>query len=109
MPGMEVRAFSSSVPKKIGSLQELFDQRRRDLEGFFLAFGNARAGLAADRADLPLQVAHAGLARVFTNDLVQGLVAEVDLLGRSPFSRISRGIRYCLAIAIFSLSVYPER
>ena len=49
-----------------------------------LALGDFAGDFAADRADLPLEVAHAGLARVLLDDRDQGGVGELDLRGLQP-------------------------
>ena len=61
--------------------------------------------LAADVADLALQVAHAGLARVAADDLAQRIVGEADLLLGQPRASRCFLTRYCLAISSFSTSV----
>ena len=55
--------------------------------GSALPFGDAHGGMAQDLADLALEVAHAGLARVVLDDLAQRLVVDLDLVrpsGHSP-------------------------
>ena len=48
----------------------------------FFAFGHLAGDLAADRGDLALQVAHAGLPGVVRDDRLERPVGEVDELGR---------------------------
>ena len=49
-----------------------------------LALGDLASDLAADRADLALQVSHPGLARVLVGDRPKRRVAERDLASREP-------------------------
>ena len=49
-----------------------------------VALGPASSDLAAERADLPLEVPDAGLARVTANDGADRRVAEVRAVGRQP-------------------------
>ena len=49
-----------------------------------LALGDLAGDLAADRADLALQVADAGLARVLLDDRVERRIGELDLRGLQP-------------------------
>ena len=47
-----------------------------------LPFRDAHGDVAADRADQPLEVAHAGLARVVADDGADRVVVDLALLGR---------------------------
>jgi hypothetical protein len=57
------------------------------------AFGDAHGDVAADAADLALEVAHAGLARVVADDRQQRLVGDLALLGRQAVAASWRGSR----------------
>ena len=78
----------------------------RDHQLVGLALGDAPRLLSDERGDLAFEVAHAGFARVAVNDLAQAVVGELDLLAiLSPCSFACLGIRYLLAMWIFSISV----
>ena len=53
----------------------------RDADRTTLALGDAHRGMAQHLADLALETAHAGLARVVRDDDAQRLVGDLDLLG----------------------------
>ena len=56
--------------------EQLLDDVRRDRRRLCVAFGPAAGDLPAERADLALEVADAGLARVAADDRAQRLVGE---------------------------------
>ena len=68
--------------------------RRRDGHvALRLALGELERHLAADRAQLALQIPHAGLARVLGDHDVDHLVLDRDLVGFRPLRSIWRGTR----------------
>ena len=77
-PGSLVRRFDSAKKRRRPR-----SSRARLAETFSLAFGLALGDLArdlaADGADLALEVPHAGLARVLVGDRLEGGVSERDL------------------------------
>src|SRR5690606_6032842 len=78
----DVRAFRDLGQAVIlGLAQELPHIIRLDVGRLNRPLGDAGNDLAAHRADLPLQVPHAGLTRVVADDGADGVVAEGDLLG----------------------------
>ena len=82
--GRDSRAASSAVDD---------DARRRACRRPSSA-GHARGDLARDRADLPLEVAHAGLARVLRDHPPQRVVVDRDLIGgagRAPRADAASG------------------
>ena len=94
-PGRRVRSATSvsvrnrGAPRSCSTISGVISTFSRR------SFGDAARLLAADRADLPLQVAHAGLARVAPHDKAHRVVGEIRCrrLRSSPFSTVCRGIR----------------
>ncbi len=60
--------------------EQFLDRLGGDPGRLFLAFGDLRSQLAADRADLPFQIAHPGFTRVLVDDGSQGILAEIHFL-----------------------------
>ena len=77
-PGSPVRRATSGWKRRVPSSSATAFGPDRAL-GLALALGELARDLAADRADLALEVAHAGLARVALDDLAQRLVGELEL------------------------------
>ena len=78
MPGISM--FSEQLGLESLLFQMRAHQLRRHHHMGPLLADDLDDALAADRADLALQVAHAGLARVVLNDLAHGVVGEGHLL-----------------------------
>ena len=60
------------------------DRRQRravDAQALDAALRDAHRDMAADRADMALEIAHAGLARVVANDRADGVFGDLALLG----------------------------
>ena len=72
------------------------------LAGAGLALGDLARQLAADGADLALEVAHAGLARVRADDLASAASVKLTWPGLRPLASICFGTRYLRAICSFS-------
>ena len=91
-PGSFVR-FSISSSRNVGApsisttTSGVIDDAR------LVAFGAAPRDLAAERADLALEIADAGLARVAADDRRDRRVGELDLLRRQPVVRDLLGDR----------------
>src|SRR6185437_11623644 len=60
--------------------QDLRDVGRLDADRSGLAFGEAHGGAAEYPADVALEIAHAGLARVVANDGAQRIFRDADAL-----------------------------
>ena len=76
-PGFFVRSSISSSRNR-GRAEHLDDDVRRDVDRLLVALGATPGRLAAQRADLALEVADARLARVAADDRAQrGLVVNV--------------------------------
>ena len=58
-----------------------------------LAFGDAHGDVAADRADLALEIAHAGLPRVVADDGADRVLVDLACSGVSPVASSWRFIR----------------
>ena len=89
----------------LDAAQKFLNDFRRDDQLFRLAFGQAARLLAADRADVALQVANAGFARVVADHMPIASSGNSICSGVIPFSSICRGTRYWNAMWTFSSSV----
>ena len=79
-PGTLVRmatSFSKRRGPRIGG-----ERRLVDAHALGAAFGDAHGDVPADRADVPFQIAHAGLARVVADDRPDRVVGDLALLRR---------------------------
>src|SRR5260370_13685078 len=73
-----------SVDTDLDPAQELLDDLARDHQLLGLPFGDPARLLAANGADVPLQVAHAGLPRVVAADEANRFFGKFDLLRFEP-------------------------
>src|SRR2546428_10866180 len=67
-----------------GPAEELADVGGRDREVLQLPRGDAAGPLAPELPDLALELADAGLARVAGDDLLQGLIPQIELVAPQP-------------------------
>src|SRR5262249_9406031 len=69
---------------ELARAQDRGEVTRINGHGGVAAFGDAHGHMAHYPADLALEIAHAGLARVVGDDLAQRIVADLGLLGLEP-------------------------
>jgi hypothetical protein len=92
-PPAGVHASPIATPGSFGALahllveedrrsEHLFDDLRRDGERLLVALGAAPRRLAAQRADLAIEIADAGLARIAADHRPERVVGDLELLRR---------------------------